>query len=52
MKEDEKKDESNYFIIDDDLNANDPPFWEKRFGLNRMTFGLRSKVDFSPKTIK
>ena len=51
MKDDKTKDESNCFIIDDDLDANDPPFWEKRFGLSRMTFGPRSKVDLSLEAI-
>ena len=37
-KEDEQKNESECFVSTEEiLNANDPPFWEKRFGFNRKT---------------
>ena len=40
-KEDEQKNESDCFVLNEELNSNDPPFWEKRFGLNQL---LGSKV--------
>ena len=37
-KEDDQKNESDCFVSTEDiLNANDPPFWEKRFGFSRRT---------------
>ena len=37
-KEDEQKIESECFVSNEEiLKANDPPFWEKRFGFNRRT---------------
>ena len=33
MKEKEDEAENENFVLTEELNANDPPFWEKRFRL-------------------